>query len=385
MKRLFVLLGTALFLNFGAYAQNHENKLVIKPSGRILVDGGLFDANEQNEKFNDGFAVPDMRIGCNATYGPWKAKIDMGYSYGKVNMKDVFLQYNFGKKSHDFLRLGYFIHQFGLQSATSSSFKVSMEEPRSNQAFNNSRLIGLMYQHTHKSFMGTVSLFTESDAMKMTSDKLGNQGVGAMTRLLYRPFREPGKILHVGISGAVESPRYNSDAELNHHSYVLSTTYPTRISKVVAQKAVIDDAKVLYKFTPEVTAAIGRFGLEAQYFYVNVDRKGDKSSYKASGAYGNLRALVKGDEYTYANMDGGIATPKPGEMEVVLAYNYTDMSDHKAEILGGRMNDWSVTFNYYLNKYMTWRVRSSYTKTSDRAEVPNTELGIIETRLQIKF
>ena len=84
-------------------------------------------------------------------------------------------------------------------------------------------------------------------------------------------------------------------------------------------------------------------------------------------------------------MDGGIATPKPGEMEVVLAYNYTDMSDHKAEILGGRMNDWSVTFNYYLNKYMTWRVRSSYTKTSDRAEVPNTELGIIETRLQIKF
>ena len=173
MKKPFILLGLiALLSNFNIHAQDTENKLVIKPSGRILIDGGLFDANEQNSKFNDGFAIPDMRIGCSASYGFWKAKIDLGYSYGKVNMKDVFLQYKFDKESHNFLRVGYFIHQFGLQSATSSSFKVSMEEPRSNQAFNNSRLIGVMYQHTKEKFMGTFSFFTESDAMKMTSDSV---------------------------------------------------------------------------------------------------------------------------------------------------------------------------------------------------------------------
>lgn len=106
---------------------------------------------------------------------------------------------------------------------------------------------------------------------------------------------------------------------------------------------------------------------------------------QGSGAYGTIRALVKGKNYKYANLDGGIATPDPGSMEVVLSYNYTDMSDHKAEVLGGRLNDWSATFNYYINKYMIWRVRGSYTTTTDRINTPNTKLGLIETRLQIKF
>lgn len=381
MKRLLLL---TLGLTMIGAAKAQEEKLEIKPSGRILLDGGLFKANEQDDKFNDGFAIPDMRVGFSASYGAWKAKVDMGYAYGKVNMKDVFIQYNFDKDASDFLRAGYFIHQFGLQSATSSSFKISMEEPASNQAFNNSRMIGLMYQHTRSKFLGTLSFFTESDAMKMTSDKLGNQGVGMMTRLVYKPFCKPGKIFHVGLSGAFETPRYDSDAELSHHAYTLSTTFPTRIAKVVAQEAVIDDAKMLYKFTPELNAAIGRIGLETQYFYVNVNRK-DKPNYKASGAYGTIRALVKGKNYKYSDLDGGIATPDPGAMEVVLSYNYTDMSDHKAEILGGRLNDWSATFNYYINKYMIWRVRGSYTTTTDRINTPNTKLALIETRLQIKF
>lgn len=246
MKR-FIILTLGLAMIYGANAQ--ENKLEIKPSGRILLDGGLFKANEQDDKFNDGFAIPDMRVGFGASYGEWKAKVDMGYAYGKVNMKDVFIQYNFDKDCNDFLRAGYFIHQFGLQSSTSSSFKISMEEPASNQAFNNSRMIGLMYQHTRKKFLGTVSFFTESDAMKMTSDKLGNQGVGMMSRLVYKPLCEPGRIFHVGFSGAFETPRYNADSELNHHAYTLSTTFPTRIAKVVAQEAVIDNAKMLYNLS----------------------------------------------------------------------------------------------------------------------------------------
>ena len=45
----------------------------------------------------------------------------MGYAYGKVNMKDVWMQYTFDKEN--FIRGGYFIHQYGYQSCTSSSFK----------------------------------------------------------------------------------------------------------------------------------------------------------------------------------------------------------------------------------------------------------------------
>ena len=57
-----------------------------------------------------------------------------------------------------------------------------------------------------------LSVFAENDAMKMTADKLGNEAWGAMTRLVWRPTTEHGKIFHVGVSGAYESPRYNKNA-----------------------------------------------------------------------------------------------------------------------------------------------------------------------------
>ena len=382
MKRLIIILASGLIASTSVHAQDEE-KLVIKPSGRILVDAGLFDAKQQNDKLNDGVAIPDMRIGAGISYGQWKAKIDMGYSYGKVNMKDVWLQYNFNEKN--FLRAGYFIHQYGLQSSTSSSFKESMEEPHSNQAFNNSRMIGVMYQHTGDKLLATASLFTENDAMKMTSDQLGNQGVGAMSRIVYHPLDEPGNIFHIGISGAIESPSYNSDDELNHHAFTIKTTWPTRIANVTAQQAVVTEAKTMYKFTPEILFSKGRFGIEGQYFLNNIQRKGDLKSFTGSGAYCTLRGLLKGREYSYTKTDGGLATPAPGSMEVVLQYNYTDLSDGDAGIRGGRLNDWSATYNYYINKYMIWRVRASWTKVTDREGYENNEVSILETRLQIKF
>ena len=131
--------------------------------------------------------------------------------------------------------------------------------------------------------------------------------------------------------------------------------------------------------------ARGRLGVEAQYYYVNVNRKSGFENFKASGAYGMFRAIVKGNPYEYNEIDGGIATPRPGALELVAGYNYTDLSDPKAGILGGRLNDYSLTFNYYINKYMIWRVRASYTGVTYRERTPDTNLSLIETRLQIKF
>ena len=200
-----ILFGLALLAATTLQAQEKtESKLVVKPSGRVLLDAGVFDASDEvNNQLNDGMGIPDMRVGFKATYEDWTAKVDIGYAYGKVGMKDVFIEHSLGKKS--LIRAGYFVHQYGLQSATSSSFKISMEEPRSNQALNNSRLLGVMFEHSDLRYLVTTSFFSETDAMKMTSDKTGNQGIGVMARALYRPLTEPGRIFHVGVSGAYES------------------------------------------------------------------------------------------------------------------------------------------------------------------------------------
>lgn len=380
MKKYIILGAFGLSLIFPSLTKA-QDEFKVSPSGRILMDGGLFDS--KNKSFVDGVAVPDLRVGAKASYGKYKAKLDIGYSYGKVSLKDVFVERQLSSSS--LVRAGYFVHQFGLQSSTSSSMKITMEEPASNEAFFNSRLIGAMYIHDKDDFFAAGSVHVESEAMKQSSDQLGEQGYGAMTRLVYRPLRDKGTIFHIGISGAYESPRYNTNEDLNHKSYVLGANFPTRIAKVKALQATITDAKHLYKFTPEVLAAYGPIGLESQYYYLSVDRNNGSQNYKASGAYAILRGLIKGGNYKYSNSDSGIATPGAGSLEAVVAYNYTDMSDHKAEILGGRLNDVAVGLNYYINKYMIWRFRYSYTHVTDRANVENQTLNSFQTRFQIIF
>ena len=360
-----------------------EEKVEIKSVGRIHFDGGVLGANNYHNQFVSGVALADFRAGLVMRYGQWKSKIEMGYANQALSVKDVFIEYDFDK--HTLLRGGYFLHQFGMQSVFGASAKIAMEEPLSNSAFYNSRLLGLMLQHQKDKFFGTLSLFAENEAIKQSTDKTGSQGMGMMSRLLYRLHREEGNIFHVGISGAFETPRYNKDAALNHSSYILKTSFPTRIARVTAQEATINNATFLYKFSPEVLFAKGRWGLEAQYYYLNANRKSGFEAFDASGAYAMVRAIIKGSPYAYADADAVMATPKAGAMELVAGYNYTDLSNSKAGILGGRLNDYSLTFNYYINKYVIWRVRTSYTSVGYRADKENTNLGLIETRLQIKF
>ena len=366
-----------------AVCAQEEPKLTVKPSGRILFDAAYVNPQHQEDDLKSGVGIPDFRVGVGFSYGQWKGKIDMGYAYGKVNMKDVWLQYDFDKKN--FIRGGYFIHQYGFQSSTSSSFKETMEEPQSNAVFNNDRMIGIMYEHSAEKFLGTASVVVESDAMKATTDQTGDQAIGAMTRLLYRPYAQRGKMLQVGISGGLEGARYSSNKDMNHKQFTLTSRWPMRVAKVNAQQAVVTDAKTMYKFSPEVMYSQGRFAVVGQYFWNQITRENNLESFTGSGAYVTLRALVKGRNYAPNMGDGGIATPDPGNMEVCLQYNYTSRSDASAGVYGGYLNDWALCYNFYPNKYMIWRVRASYTKVTNRSGFADNECSILETRLQVKF
>jgi phosphate-selective porin OprO/OprP len=360
-----------------------EPELKVKPSGRILFDAAYVHGKQQKDELKSGVGTPDMRLGVGFTYGQWKGKIDMGFAYGKVKMKDVFLEYAIDKQN--FVRGGYFIHQYGYQSCTSSSFKETMEEPHSNAAFNNDRMMGLMFEHMDDQFLATASVVVESDAMKQTTDVTGDEAMGAMTRLVYHPFTEPGKIFHVGISGGIEGARYDITDSLNHKQFTLGTNWPIRVAKVNSQEAVVTDAKVMYKFSPEILCSFGRFSVVGQYFYNHISRDNGLNAFRGSGVYVTLRGLLKGQHYKYTMTDGGIATPDAGNMELCLQYNYTSLSDASAGIYGGYLNDWALCYNYYINKYMIWRVRGSWTKVTNRSGYADNEVSIFETRLQVKF
>lgn len=374
-------MAAALVMGFAAAANAQENKLVVKPSGRILMDAAFLNSSNKtvDEQCVDGVNVPDIRIGMKVSYGKWEGKADIGYARGSVSPKDIFIQYNFNKEN--FLRGGYFVHQFGYQSATSSSFKVSMEEPETHSAFGvGGRLVGLMYEHSDNKFMGTGSVYTDAQSFKKQTNHTGYQGTGFLTRLVYHPLIEKGNLFHVGIG-----LNYELAAE-NRSNMEFKAPYPVRVAGINAIGAKITDAKNDFKFSGEVMAAKGHVGIEGQYIFMNVDRKGDAKSYNAWGAYGNLRFLLN-NEYEYVKNDAGIATPAPKSWELVAAYNYTDMNDAKAGFHGGKLSDWALTMNYYINKYMIWRVSGHIVRAgeSDYSGFNKNTFRVIETRIQFKF
>ena len=106
MKQLTIIL-LGLLLIGTAYGQDEE-KLTVKPSGCILMDAGAFHADHYNDKFNDGVAIPDVRIGLEARYGKWKSKVDIGFAYAKLSLKDIFMEYVFNNEN--LLRGGYFVY-----------------------------------------------------------------------------------------------------------------------------------------------------------------------------------------------------------------------------------------------------------------------------------
>lgn len=374
-------MAAALVMGFAAAANAQENKLVVKPSGRILMDAAFLNSSNKavDEQCVDGVNVPDIRIGMKVSYGKWEGKADIGYARGSVSPKDIFIQYNFNKQN--FLRGGYFVHQFGYQSATSSSFKVSMEEPETHSAFGvGGRLVGLMYEHSDDKFVGTGSIYTDAQSFKKQTNQTGYQGSGFLTRLVYHPLIEKGNLFHVGIG-----LNYELAAE-NRSNMEFKAPYPVRVAGINAIGAKITDAKNDFKFSGELMAAKGHVGIEGQYIFMNVDRKGDAKSYNAWGAYGNLRFLLN-NEYEYVKNDAGIATPAPKSWELVAAYNYTDMNDAKAGFHGGKLSDWALTMNYYINKYMIWRVSGHIVRAgeSDYSGFNKNTFRVIETRLQFKF
>lgn len=375
------MMAAALVMGFAAAANAQENKLVVKPSGRILMDAAFLNSSNKavDEQCVDGVNVPDIRIGMKVSYGKWEGKADIGYARGSVSPKDIFIQYNFNKEN--FLRGGYFVHQFGYQSSTSSSFKVSMEEPETHSAFGvGGRLVGLMYEHSDDKFMGTGSVYTDAQSFKKQTNQTGYQGTGFLTRLVYHPLIEKGNLFHVGIG-----LNYELAAE-NRSNMEFKAPYPVRVAGINAIGAKITDAKNDFKFSGELMAAKGHVGIEGQYIFMNVDRKGDAKSYNAWGAYGNLRFLLN-NEYEYVKNDAGIATPAPKSWELVAAYNYTDMNDAKAGFHGGKLSDWALTMNYYINKYMIWRVSGHIVRAgeSDYSGFNKNTFRVIETRIQFKF
>lgn len=376
-KPLLALIMSVVSLSSSAQA----DKIKLTPTGRLLVDFAAYAGND--DQFKAGAEIPEARLGLSGDYDIFRGKLEVGVAYGKLVLKDIYINADFTPRWS--LRVGNYIQPYGLQSAYNASMKTSMEQPTSNAVFDLPRSLGVMATYNGVDFHAALSVMAESKATILHSNELGKTGWGATCRLLYRPLRQRGEILQIGWSGAVLTPQYNADEELNHKSFTLGANFPTSVASVRALDALVPDARDQFKFTPELLAARGRVALESQYYYARVGRRSGLDAYKAYGAYATLRGILRGDDYAYAASAGRMDTPSAKSLELALSYNYTCLTDNSCGIRGGRLNDISCTLNWYINRYIIWRLRASYTHCWNRADADRVDLGAFQTRVQIIF
>lgn len=362
-----------------------ESKLSLAPAGRILVDGALY-ASPQKELFPDGMAIPEARLGARMSYGKWSSYLDVAFAYSKIGLRNMYIQYNFNPEN--WLRFGNFIHQFGLQTTTSASLKCTYEMPMVSAIFSPGILLGAMYTHQDRNFFGAASFHVESSALStaMNYPLYNKQGYGLLTRLVWHKAEEGKAILHAGVSGGFATPqRHLVDNNDVHDAFTFSAYYPTKVAQTEAIGTTVTESKNLFKFSPELLLAYGKIALESQYFYQRINRRHDLPGFNSYGAYATLRGIIVGDSYQYAYSTADLARPKAGSLECVIDYNYTNISDNKAGIYGGRANNFNVTFNYYINPYITARLNYTYTHTWDRAGADPTSLNGFQARLMVLF
>ena len=366
---------------------NPEKPLSITPIGTLLLDGAVF-AGEDKKDFPDGVAIPEVRLGFQLGYGKWSGKLEAGFAYGKVGLKDCYLQYDFNPRH--FLRAGLMLHHFGYQNSTAACMKVTFYEPLSNSVFNEAHQIGVSYYYHSPKWFATAAVHAEPMAttVLMGPDQLTHLGVGARARLVARPVINDINKIQVGFSGAFATPQYARSADSDgdpHDLFTFGANFPSKVVQMRAIESRVSHSRNLFKLTPELMLNHGRVALETQYFWMQVNRHDGLNPYRAQGAYVNLRGLILGKTYPYSDTLAGIGTPSAGSLEAVLSYNYTSLSDATAGILGGRVNDLSCTVNYYINRYMVAKLRYSYTHTFDRAGFDPESINAIQARLQFIF
>lgn len=358
-----------------------QPKVRFRPVGRILLDGAVYGPD--GDGFTDGVQIPDLRAGVAVDYGRWSAMIDVGFGYFKLSLKDIYIQYRFDKDNA--IRAGYFFHQFGLQTSTGGANKCDIVTPVSDSYWGSmSRNLGVMYTLSKpRFFMGASLLLGNSN--NITDDGITRVGVGGLGRFVWRPLAETGRIAQVGVSAWYQSPTHKRNAEgvSQPGSFTLSSNFPTQVVREKMIGATITNAGNQFKMTPELLLSLDRFALESQYYYMNVNRIG-MPHYQAQGCYAWLRCLLLGQrEYTYSSGVAGITNPGPKTLEVVAGYDYVNAGYR--DIRGGISNDWSLTLNYYFNRYVTARLGYRYSYVRDSSVCPDRHVNILQMRLQFKF
>jgi phosphate-selective porin OprO and OprP len=371
------------FWKDGLQFESNDGSVKMKIGGRIHLDTAFFAEDGSIERrfgdFEDGVDFRRARVSIEGEFREnmnFKAQYD--FAGGDADFKDVYV----GFKKVPYvgnLRVGQFKEPFSLEQLTSSNYITFMERSLAD-TFAPARNVGLMFHDTYldQRMTGAIGVFRPTDDFGTGS---GDHQYSITGRITGLPWYEDGgkKLLHVGAAYSYqnyEDPiRYRARPESGQAPRIVDTRdFQANHGQLLGLEAALVhgpfsiQSELIHACINGESAFVGDPNFWGGYIQASYFLTGEHRPYsKGSGTFGRVRPLRNFRE------DGGW-----GAWEVAGRVSHIDLND--GNIRGGRLNDFTLGLNWYLNPSVRTMWNYVYSDSSDGGDV-----SIYQARLQIAF
>jgi len=336
---------------------------------RVNFDGAYYFDEHAYNALGNGVTLRRLRFAMKTIlYKHWTGEVDLNFAGGQLDVKDAFIGYK--SDEHKFyLRAGYFKEPISMETTTTSRYQTFIEEPFVT-TFAPQRQLGIGFQKWNTSYLGFFDIhFNDIENTEVTTysqdankDYGTDEGISITGKGIVRPINRDGKLLHLGVSASYRTPKTSWEFA---NSYRISTRDMTNVSrKKYLDTDDISDVDNHILLGGELSASYNNFKFSSEYIHTRINRKYNNPDYTADGFYASLSCLVFGGKYGYNNEEGEFTQVTRGkdwgDIEVALRYDYINLNDTHAEIMGGSANGYTGGVTYHVNPNVKMMINYSY-------------------------
>jgi phosphate-selective porin OprO/OprP len=379
----------------GLRFKSEDGNFKLKIGGRIMNDWGWFD--EDNDILRsigdqvDGTEFRRARLYLSGEiYKNIRFKAQYDFAGGDPEFKSVYMELKKIPILGNF-RVGQFKEPFSLEELTSSKYITFMERSLNN-VFAPGRNTGFML-HNHaldKRITWAGGVFRNSDDFgDSEGDSTTEGGYSFSGRITGLPwYKDKGKkLIHAGLSYSYQNAFENEFSFDSKPEIHLADDFVDTGSFA---------AEFAHFLNPELAIVYDSFSLQTEYTFADVDLENSTGSDPHfSGFYVYGSYFLTGEHRKYDTKDGEFNRVKPnknfywgkgmGAIELTARYSHLDLSDEAIE--GGKLNDFTVGINWYLNP--NTRVMLNYVHAdADLSNIDSKKGGnadLAAMRFQIDF
>ncbi len=325
---------------------------------RVNFDGAKYFDNDTYNKLGDGVTIRRLRFAMKTVlYKHWTGEVDLNFSGGNLDVKDAFLGYRSDSHKYYF-KAGYFKEPISMETTTTSRYQTFIEEPYMT-AFAPARQLGFNVSKWDTRYLIVAGVhFQDVENAEVTTwsqdENKANgtdEGISYTGKLVFRPINKDHKLIHLGVAASWRKPKTSWEVQ---NAYRISMRDMTNISR----KKYLDTDNIPFVenysiFGSELSAAYNNIKFSSEYINTKLNRKTGYEDYKANAIYASLSYLVFGGNYNYNEEEGEFSQitrgRKWGDIELAFRYDYVNLNDKTANIMGGSANAFTYGVTYHAN------------------------------------